>query len=231
MKKIGIIGGIGPESTVDYYKRITGAFQEGIGPYTYPEIIVYSANLTALMEMLEAKAWDRITDWLVERVEALHRAGAEFAVIGSNTPHRVFGEVEARSPIPMLSIVEETAKKAQALGLRNLGLLGTRFTMQSDFFMRAFTDRGMSVVVPGTGDQELIHQRLFSEIELGIIKESTRDELVAVVKRMMDQHAIDSVILGCTELPLILPDGAFGIPFLNTTAIHAESIVRFCKET
>jgi aspartate racemase len=231
MKKIGIIGGIGPESTVDYYKRIIGAFQEGSGPYTYPEIVVYSANLTALMEMLEAKAWDRITDWLVERVEALHRAGAEFAVIGSNTPHRVFDEVAARSPIPMLSIVEETAKKAQALGLKHPGLLGTRFTMQSDFFKRSFTHRGMSVVVPGDDDQELIHQRLFSEIELGIIKDSTRDELLAVVKRMMDHHVIDSVILGCTELPLILPDRVFGIPFLNTTAIHAESIVRFCKET
>lgn len=229
MKKIGIIGGIGPESTVDYYKLIIGAFhkrQEVFGGY--PEIIIYSANLTGLLKIVEAKKWDELTDWLVEKVEALHRAGAEFAVIGSNTPHIVYKEVSSRSPIPMLSIVDETRKKAQSLGLKKLGLLGTRFTMESDFFKNPFGDHNMAVLVPEREDQELIHQRLFSEIELGIIKDSTREELLSIVKKMIDQHSIDAVILGCTELPLILDKSEFGIPFLNTTAIHAESIVNYC---
>ena len=230
MKRIGIVGGIGPESTVDYYKLIIGAFHEKQTDLGYPEIIIYSANLSNLMRILKAKDWENLTDWLLEKVVALHKAGAEFAVIGSNTPHIVFDKVSSRSPIPMLSIIEETRKKAQSLGFKKLGLLGTRFTMESDFFKKPFGDNEMAVVVPEKEDQELIHHRLFSEIELGIIKDSTREELLSIVKKMIDRHSIDALILGCTELPLILNKDEFGIPFLNTTAIHAESIVNFCLE-
>ena len=138
MKRIGIIGGIGPESTVDYYKLIIGAFHEKQADLGYPEIIIYSANLSGLMKILEAKKWDNLTDWLLEKVIALHNAGAEFAVIGSNTPHIVFQEVSSRSPIPMLNIIEETRKRAQSLGSKKLGLMGTRFTMESDFFKKPF---------------------------------------------------------------------------------------------
>jgi aspartate racemase len=230
MKKIGIIGGIGPESTVEYYKLIIGAFHDRKAVLGYPEIIIYSANLSALMKILEAGDWERLTDWLSEKVVALQKAGAEFAVIGSNTPHIVFDKVSSRSPIPMLSIIEETRKVAQKRGLKKLGLLGTRFTMESDFFKKPLESKEVSVIVPEPQDQELIHHRLFSEIELGIINDSTRKELLSIVKKMIDRHSIDAVILGCTELPLILDKDEFGIPFLNTTAIHAESIVKFCLE-
>jgi len=228
MKRIGIIGGIGPESTVDYYKLIIGAFHEKQAEFGYPEIIIYSADLTSLMRILEANDWGNLTDWLLEKVVALHKAGAEFAVIGSNTPHIVFDRVSSKSPIPMLSIIEETRKNAQQRGYKKLGLLGTRFTMESDFFKKPFGDNEMAVVVPEKEDQELIHHRLFSEIELGIIKDSTRKELLSIIKKMIDRHSIDALILGCTELPLILNQDEFGIPFLNTTAIHAESIVNYC---
>jgi aspartate racemase len=228
MKRIGIIGGIGPESTVDYYKLIIGAFHEKQADLGYPEIIIYSADLSSLMRIFETKDWGNLTDWLLEKVIALHKAGAEFAVIGSNSPHIVFDKVSSRSPIPMLSIIEETRKNAQKRGLKKLGLLGTRFTMESDFFRKPFGDNEMAVVVPEKEDQELIHHRLFSEIELGIIKDSTKEELLSIVKKMIDKHSIDALILGCTELPLILNKDEFGIPFLNTTAIHAESIVNYC---
>jgi aspartate racemase len=230
MKKIGIIGGIGPESTIDYYKLIIGAFHKKQADLGYPEIIIYSANLSSLMRILEANDWENLSDWLLEKVVALHKAGAEFAVIGSNTPHIVFHKVNSRSPIPMLSIIEETRKKAESLGLKKLGLMGTRFTMEADFFKKPFDDNNMVVVVPEQEDQDIIHHRLFSEIELGIIKDSTREELLSIVKRMVEKHSIDALILGCTELPLILNKDEFGIPFLNTTAIHAESIVNFCVE-
>lgn len=228
MKRIGIIDGIGPESTVDYYRLIIGAFRERQADLDYPEIIIYSANLSSLMKILDAKDWEGLTEWLLEKVISLHRAGAEFAVIGSNTPHIVFDQVHSKSPIPMLSIIEETCKNAQQRGFKKLGLLGTRFTMESDFFKKPVTDNGMMVIVPEKEEQELIHHRLFSEIELGIMKDSTREELLAIVKKMRDRHALDAVILGCTALPLILTKDEFGIPFLNTTAIHAESIVNFC---
>jgi aspartate racemase len=228
MKKIGIIGGIGPESTLDYYRGIIDAFRVRIGGMNYPDIIVYSADLTELLEILESKAPDRLVDWLLERIKALHRAGAEFAAIASNTPHVVFDEVQKRSPLPLISIVAATCSKAESLGVRRPGLMGTRFTMQADFFQRPFQQRGMTVVVPLAEEQQYIHEKLFSEIELGVIKESTREDLLSIVKRMIERDGIDSIILGCTELPLILPGQAHDIPFLNTTAIHVESIVTYC---
>jgi len=228
LKRIGIIGGIGPESTVAYYKLIVGAFHKKQADLSCPEIIIYSANLADLMKILEEKDWEGLTDWLLEKVVSLHKAGAEFAVIGSNTPHIVFDKVSSGSPIPMLSIIDETRRNAQKRGFKKLGLLGTRFTMESDFFKKPFVDNDMAVVVPEKKDRDIIHHRLFSEIELGIIKDSTRGELLSIVKKMIDRHSIDALILGCTELPLILDKDEFGIPFLNTTAIHAESIVNFC---
>jgi aspartate racemase len=230
MKRVGLVGGIGPESTLDYYKGIIAAFRENAAESGYPEIIVYSANLSELLAILEAGDMPGLSDWLAEKVTALHCAGADFAAIGSNTPHVVFEEVTARSPIPLISIVEATCQKAAGLGLQRLGLMGTLFTMQADFYQRAFAARGMSVVVPDAESQQLIQQRLFAEIELGIIKDSTREELLTIAGQMIDRDGIEGLILGCTELPLILTQGTYcGIPFLNTTAIHVASIVEYCR--
>jgi aspartate racemase len=231
MKKIGIIGGIGPESTVDYYKQIIAAFQNKGAGLTYPEIIIYSADLSQLLSIIEDQQWERMTDWLVARVLALHRAGAEFGAIASNTPHAVFDAVQARSPIALVSIVRATCEAAQQMGLKRPGLLGTGFTMGADFYPRAFAQAAIEIVVPDQAAQALIQQRLFSEIELGVIKDSTRRELVAIVDQMVQTQAIDSLILGCTELPMILDQSHFAIPVLNTTAIHAQCIVRHCLDS
>lgn len=228
MKTIGILGGLGPESTSDYYREIISAFNTKYTELAYPEIIIYSVNINELMQFVKVSAWGKLTEWLLGKIQCIHNAGAEFAVIASNTPHIVFDELQALSPIPLLSIVEQTSKKAQKMGLKNLGLLGTKLTMESDFYMKPFIQKGMSVVVPTENEQKLIHHRLFSEIELGIFKDSTRNELLDIAKRMVDQDKIDSLILGCTELPLILTKNEFGIPFLNTTAIHCESIIEYC---
>ncbi len=230
MKRIGILGGMGPESTVDYYKLIIDVFKGKGAAFDSPEIIIYSVTLSEFMRLLAAGKWAEIAEWLLGVVRALARAGAEFAAIGSNTPHAVFEEVSSRSPVPMLSIVEATCARAQAMGLKRLGLLGTGFTMGSDFYQKVFRQRGMSLVVPEEPDRKLIDKRIFSEIELGILKDSTRRELLSIVERMIEKHSIDSVVLGCTELPLILDRSDYAVPFLNTTAIHAEAIARYCRE-
>lgn len=229
MKIIGIIGGLGPESTVDYYKRIIDAFRME-GSLAAPEILIYSLNLGEALELVADRQWSRLIYMLVAKIKALHRAGADFAVISSNTPHVVFDEVQAKSPIPLLSIVTATVDKARELGLKKVGLLGTRFTMESNFFAPAFSAQGISVVVPEMVDQDYIHEKLMHEIALGILADETRTGLLEVIERMIDLDGIDGVILGCTELPLILDKSAFGIPFLNTTAIHVESLVRYCGQ-
>jgi aspartate racemase len=228
MKTIGIIGGIGPESTVDYYKEIIATFQTKYPDLAYPEIIVYSVNMNELIKFVETKMWQELSAWLLEKIFSLHHAGAEFAAIASNTPHIVFDDIKIKSPIPLLSIVEATCNKAQEMGLKNVGLMGTRLTMETQFYKKPFIFKGISVVVPSEEEQQLVHQKLFSEIELGIFKDSTREELLAIVKRMADEERIDALILGCTELPLILTESKYDIPFLNTSAIHCESIIAHC---
>ena len=230
MKTIGIIGGLGPESTVDYYKEIIAAFHARYDEMVYPEIIIYSVNIDEFMKFVETKNWSGLSEWLLEKISSIHRAGAQFAVIASNTPHIVFDEIKSKSPIPLLSIVEETCNKAQEMDLKNVGLMGTKLTMEADFYKKPFVSKGMSVVVPSEEEQQFIHHKLFSEIELGIFKDPTREKLLAIAKRMVDEEGVDALILGCTELPLILTQSEYGIPFLNTTAIHCESIIKQCLQ-
>ncbi len=233
MKRIGLVGGIGPESTVDYYERFVAALSSR-PPAARPELIVYSANVDELFALMEARDWDGLVEWLVRKLEALRAAGAEVAAIGANTPHLVFDRVQARSPLPLRSIVEATRDEAVRLGARRLALLGTRFTMASDFYERSFQAAGLEIVVPDPAEQELIHRRLMTEIEVGILKESTRAELLAIAERLVGTQGADAVILGCTELPLILDRAAYPlpgarapVPFLNTTAIHVADVVRY----
>ncbi len=228
MKRIGIIGGLGPESTIDYYKEIIETFNTKYPELAYPEIVVYSANINKFMDFVTTESWSELSEWLLEKIFSLHRAGAEFAAIASNTPHIVFDEIQSKSPMPLLSIVEETCNKAREMGLKNIGLMGIKLTMEAEFYKQPFIAKGISMVVPSEEEQKTIHRKLFSEIELGIIKDSTREELLAIAKRMVKEDHIDSLILGCTELPLILTESKYGIPFLNTSAIHCESIIRYC---
>ena len=230
MKTIGIIGGLGPESTADYYREIIAAYNAKHSGLAYPEIIIFSVRFNTFLELIDAKQWDQLTALLLDKIYALQRAGADFAVIASNTPHIVFEQLRKKSPIPLLSIVEATCNKAKRMGLKKVGLLGTQLTMASDFYQKPFQAQGIAMTVPSTEEQHLIHQRIFSEIELGIFKDSTRSELLAVIKRMIAEDGIDGLILGCTELPLILTEPSFGIPFLNTAAIHCDNIVAFTGE-
>ena len=156
MKKIGIIGGLGPESTVDYYREIISAFNTKHADLAYPEIIVYSANLNMLMGFVETESWLELSQWLLGVINSLHRAGAEFAAIASNTPHIVFDEIKTKSPVPLLSIVEETCNKAKKMELKRVGLMGTKLTMETDFYKKPFISKGISVAVPSEEEQQFL---------------------------------------------------------------------------
>jgi len=222
--KIGMIGGIGPESTVDYYQRLIKLYQKNISGDEYPEIIINSVNMTALLKLVLDKEWDGLINMLVEAVRTLYNAGADIAFIASNTPHIVFEQVWRVSPIPLVSIVEAARMEAEKQGLKKVGLLGTLFTMQSRYYQTEFERSGIAVAAPNETEQQYIQQKLFSEIERGIFLEDTRNGLLLIVKRLITDELVDGVILGCTELPLILTKGEYGSPFLNTTEIHVQRV-------
>lgn len=228
MKRIGLIGGTGPESTVDYYNEIINAFKNGSGDMNYPEIIIYSINLGKMIGLMRSGQFDEVIGYLVEKVECLERAGAEFAVLSANTPHIFFDQIREKSPLPLISIVEATCAETVRRGLKRPGLFGTDFTMKASFYPDIFRKKGIDIVMPGAEDQELISMKLFTEIELGVFKDETRRLLIGIAEKMVQEHQIDSLILGCTEFPLILPEVEYaGIPMLNTTKIHVEAIVKY----
>ncbi len=230
MKKIGIIGGLGPEATIDYYKELIVAFKNENGDLNYPEIIIYSVNMSEFIGLMKAKQYNQVILNLSEKIEALKKAGAEFAVLSANTPHLLFNQIKEKASIPLISIVEATCEATIKRGLKHPGLFGTGFTMDATFFPDVFKQHGIEVVMPEKEDKELINDKLFSEIELGIFKEDTREMLMEIIAKMVEKQHIDSLILGCTELPLILKEQSYaGIPMLNTTAIHVEAIARYCR--
>ncbi len=230
LKKIGIVGGLGPESTIDYYRIIIEAAYEKLKGST-PEIITYSLDLNKFSNMMKDfnKEKNNVISYLLGAVTSLYRAGADFALIASNTPHIVFNEVEEKSPIPMISIVEETLKITGKKGIRRIGLFGTKFTMQADFYPKVFSKKGIEVLVPKEVEQNYIQYKLFDELIFDRIIEETKNSFLTIAKRMIDEDGIKGLILGCTEIPLMLSEDEYsGIPFLNTSKIHAKSALRRC---
>ncbi|HRX12916.1 MAG TPA: amino acid racemase, partial [Draconibacterium sp.] len=203
MKKIGLIGGLGPEATVDYYKEIIKAFSVDNDDLNYPEIIVYSVNMSEFIGLMKLKKYEKAAFLLFEKLEALKRAGADFAAITANTPHLLFNELEKKSPLQLISIVEATCIEAVGRNLKKPGLFGTGFTMNASFYPEVFGRSNIEVIMPDNDEKEIINQKLFSEIEHGIFKDETRKLLIDIIQKMKDEKQIDSIILGCTEFPLI----------------------------
>jgi len=221
-----MIGGLGPESTVDYYRMIIAAYREQRQDGSYPAIIINSIDLNQVRDLVTANALADLTEHLVAEVQRLARAGADFGLLTANTAHIVFDDIRRQSPIPLISIVEATCDAARVLGLKKLGLLGTRFTMQGRFFPDVFARAAMTLAVPAEDEQTYIHEKYMDELVNGIFLPETRDRLMQIIARLKEREHIDGVILGGTELPLLLRDAAGQqIPFLDTTRIHVKAAV------
>jgi aspartate racemase len=226
MKTLGIIGGLGPESTIDYYGKIIALYRQRTGDGSYPQFIINSINLKKGLDFMEANNLAGMADYLVEEIGKLILAGATFGLISANTPHIVFDEVASRSSIPLISIVEATCTAVKAKKLKRLALFGTRYTMQATFYPKVFSREGIELLLPGPDDQTYIHDKYLNELVSGKFLPATRAGLLAIVDRMKAKQHIDGVILAGTELPLILRDREHkGIPFLDTTEIHCEAAV------
>ena len=226
MKRIGIVGGLGPESTIDMYRIITETYRKETDGQ-YPEVIIYCLNLKNFPCLGLKTSVEDIAHWLSKALHGLQRAGADFALIAANTPHIVFNEIKNQVTIPLLSIVESTYRVAKDRGITRVGLLGTLTTMNAHYYQDVFEKNGIEIVVPGDAEKEYIQDKLVTELVNNTVVEQTRQDFLTIVKRMIDEHAINGLILGCTEIPLLLTQDEFGIPFLNTTRIHAEAAVAY----
>lgn len=227
MKTLGIVGGIGPESTIVYYRSILSAYRDQKRDGSYPSILLNSIDLTKMLGLIGANQRVEVTDYLAGEMQKLAQAGANFGLLAAVTPHIVFDEINSRSPIPLISIVEVTCQEARELRLKNLGLFGTRITMQKSFFPEVFSRVGIALSAPGPGEQDYIHEIYMKELVNGVFLPETHERLLKIVDRLIEQEGIDGLILGGTELPLILEDGAHkGIPFLDTTKIHVKYAVK-----
>jgi aspartate racemase len=222
---VGIIGGIAPESTIDYYRRIIAACRERTGDGSYPAILIDSIDLT---KMLRLAATDRegLVSYLVDEVKRLQRAGAELGAFASNTPHLVFDEVQRASSIPLVSIVRAACDGATARGLRRVALLGTRFTMTGAFYPAVFDAANVSLVTPSPEEQEYVHDTYMNDLIAGRFEDPTRARFVRIIRGLKEREGIDGVVLAGTELPLLLRDVAIdGVEMLDTTALHVAAIV------
>lgn len=225
MKKLGLIGGTGPESTVFYYRALVRGVQEALGPETLPPLAIESLSVFEVLDHCARDDLDGLTAYLAHAVGNLARAGAQIASLTALTPHIVFDRLQSASPIPLVSAVAATRDAAVAAGVRSVVLLGTEYTMTRDFFARPLRESGIAVAVPDDTEVAFVQDRIVRELEHGVVTDATRDGLTAIIRRLREEAGAERVILGCTELPLVLSDEASPLPCLDPVEIHTRALV------
>ncbi|CAJ1783707.1 aspartate/glutamate racemase family protein [Aeromonas veronii] len=225
MKCIGLLGGMSWESTVSYYQALNRGVRAQLGGLHSARVLLNSVDFAGIERLQHAGDWPATARLLAAEARKLQNGGADFLLIGTNTMHKVAPEIEAAIDIPLLHIADATAAKLQADGITRVGLLGTRFTMEQDFYKGRLQDRfGLAVLVPDEAGRERVHRIIYDELCLGEIRESSRAEYLAIIEGLAAAGA-EAVILGCTEIALLVGDARAAVPLYDTTAIHAEAAV------
>jgi aspartate racemase len=219
-----------PESTVAYYEYITRTYTERFGDYGYPEILIYSVSFQPYVDWPNQDRWDLVARGLGEAAQKLAAAGADLLLIATNTMHLVFDEVQASVELPMLSLLDATGEAILVRGLGTVGLLGTRFTMEKTFYQDALARQGINVLVPDAADRAYVNDVIYDELVAGQIRAESRAGYLAVIRKLVERGA-EGVILGCTEIPLLVSEEDAGIPLFDTTTIHAEAALNYACTT
>lgn len=224
MKKIGILGGMSYKSTIKYYELFLQKYYEKYHDYNYPEIIIYSLNFQKVIDYELGDDESSYIRYLMTGIESLQKGGVDFIVMAANSPHAVYDKLTQKSIVPILSIVDATAKKAQQEKLKKLLLLGIKFTMQASFYKDHFEKIGIEVITPLDSEQDIIDQIIFDELVIGKFTKESKNMLLNIISN----YDVDGVILGCTELPLILQQNDISIKLLDTVEVHIEAALKFC---
>lgn len=225
MKKIGLVGGTGPESTLMYYKELNSRIDALTGGKAMPDIAIESVNFRRAWDYVSSGNYDALADYLSEKVLSLKQTGSEVIALTAVTMHAVSDQIEAKTGVSLLSIPKAVCREALRRGYRKVGLLGTIFTMEQDYMKKDFREAGIDVFVPDEDDRDLVAKRIFEELEQGIVKESTLKEFQSIIDKMRDQCGVEAVVLGCTELPLLLNSNNCSIPCLDSVEIHINDLI------
>lgn len=230
MKKLGLVGGMGPESTIPYYHDIVYGVRNRIGKNVFPNLSIESVNVFDVLKLCDEQKYDELTNYLMQAIKNLIASGVDFIALSANTPHIVFDRLQEQSTVPLVSIVEAARNETVRLNKHKVGLLGTIFTMTEDFFKKPFYSSNIEITTPTTEEMEYINSKISSELELGIIKEETLQGFQRIIRHMQQENSIEAVILGCTELPLLLNDEVSPIPCLDTMKIHIQLLIDLIVE-
>lgn len=225
MKKIGLVGGTGPESTLMYYKELNSRIDKLTGGKAMPDIAIESVNFRRAWEYVTTADYEKLSDYLAEKVNSLYNGGAEIISLTAATMHIVMDELAAKTKAELISIPKIISDEVVSLGMKKVGLLGTIFTMEQDYMKKDLLDAGVEVYIPEKEDRELVAKRIYEELEVGVVKESTLQEFVDIINKMKKDFGIEAVILGCTELPLLLNSENTPLPCLDSVEIHIRKLI------
>lgn len=229
-KKIGILGGLTPESTVTYYLHIVHRYYELRGDHGYPECVILGVSFQKYEDWMMGGDWGSIEEELVKGLKTLENAGADFAVIATNTMHILFDRLQSRTRLPLLSIVDATAEAVKDEGIKNVGLIGTSFTMSKPFYREGLAGHGVDVVIPEKEDREYIQRIIFEELSVGKLTEESREGFLRIIDKLVDRGA-EGIVLGCTEIPLLVKQGDAQVKLFDTAVLHAERALKYALES
>ena len=228
-KKIGILGGMTPESTVTYYQHIFKRYHELFGDLDYPETIIYDVSFQRFSDWMGVEDWESIEEALLSGLESLKAAGADFAIIATNTMHILFDRLQARSPLPLISIIDATAEAIKGEGMGTVGLLGTRFTMEKPFYKDGLAKHGIDALIPVKEERDYVDRVVFEELTYGQTLPESRNGYLDIIEHLVERGA-EGVILGCTEIPLLVTPEHTSVRLFDTTIIHAEKALQHAIE-
>jgi len=227
MKTIGLIGGMSWESSLEYYRIINEEVRNRVGGLHSAKSLMYSVDFEEIEKLQHQAKWDEGIRWMIEAAHRLEKGGADFVLICSNTMHKMAEEIQKNIKIPLLHMADATGERIREAGVSKIGLLGTKFTMEEDFYKGRLIKRyGFSIIIPDEEGRQIVHDIIYKELCLGIIRPSSRDQFREIIKYLVRQGA-EGIILGCTEIPLLIRQEDVEVRLFNTTRIHAESAVEY----
>ncbi len=230
MKTIGLIGGMSWEPSLEYYRILNEEVKNQLGGFHSAQCVLYSVNFHDIEQLQHQDKWNEATDYLIRVAQKVEKAGADFIVICTNTMHKMAGAITENTNIPLLHIGDVTAEAVQRDGNKRVGLLGTRFTMEQDFYKGRLTDTyNIEVLIPPEEEREIIHKILYQELCLGQIKQESQNMFRSIINRLKNRGA-QGIILGCTEIPLLVEQKDYDLPLYDTTALHAKAAVKLALE-